>query len=66
MEMEFRVEFLDYGRYGVSAREPRTGLCAGGRTREEARAEITRLLREYDGYLPPDDGPDRSIEIIRV
>lgn len=68
--MEFRIEILDYGRFGVVAKEPRTGLCAEGVTREEVRQRITDLLREHlvvsQGYIPPDDGPVRTIETIVI
>lgn len=64
--MEFSIEILDYGRYGVVAREPRTRLEAWGSDRDEARKEIVRRLRDYDGYLPPDEGPIRAIETVKI
>lgn len=67
--MEFKIEFFDYGRHGVTAKEPRTGLVAEGRTRTEAREQMGVLLREYlrtNDWVPPDDGPARSFLTIDV
>ena len=66
--MEFEVLFLNYGRHGVVVKESRTGLQVEARDHDEARDEMTRLLSDYarDNYVPPADGPVRSIEIITV
>lgn len=66
--MEFTVEFLDYGRHGVVAKEPRTGLCVEGRNKEEVREDMGLLLKEYvrDNYVPPAEGPVRSFVTIEV
>lgn len=66
--MEFTVEVLDYGRHGVLVKEPRTRLVGEGGTKQEALDDIRRKLEErmtYD-YIPPADGPARSIETITV
>lgn len=66
--MDFTVEFLDYGRHGVNAKESRTGLEGNGMTKEEAADDLRRKLwhrQEYD-YIPPADGPIRSIEILTI
>lgn len=66
--MEFEVQFLNYGRHGVVAKEPRTSLRVEARDHQEARDEMTRLLKEYAGsnYVPPADGPVRTIETITI
>lgn len=66
--MELRVEILDYGRYGCTVKEPRTGLSGDGDTREEALDDLRRKIRtfvEFD-YIPPADGPVRTIETITI
>lgn len=66
--MEFRVEILDYGRHGVVAKEPRTGLCGEGATKDAALDELKQRLRhhiEHD-FVPPADGPVRSIQTVTV
>lgn len=66
--MEFTIEFFDYGRFGVTAKEPRTGLVAEGDTKEEAREEIGAKLKDYmqGNWIPPFEGPDRSFLTIDV
>jgi hypothetical protein len=66
--VELRVEVFDYGRHGVTVKEPRTGLFGEGDTKEEAMDDLRRKLWshiEYD-FVPPDDGPLRSIETITI
>ncbi|MCP9209613.1 hypothetical protein [Streptomyces cucumeris] len=66
--MEFTVEFFDYGRHGVTVKEPRTGLLGEGRDKEEARDDLVRKLWqciEWDD-IPPSEGPARTIETITV
>lgn len=66
--MEFRVDVFDYGRYGCTVKEPRTGLFGEGDTKEEAMDDLRRKLwshMTYD-YVPPEEGPLRSIETITV
>lgn len=66
--MEFTVEVLDYGRFGCTAKEPRTGLSGEGDTREEAVDDLRRKLWshiEFD-FVPPAEGPVRSIEKITI
>lgn len=66
--MDFSVEFLNYGRHGILAKEPRTGLEASGETQQEVEEIMKCLLREYMNLdcIPPDDGPSRSIRIISI
>lgn len=66
--MEFTVEFFDYGRHGVTVKEPRTGLCGWGQTRDEARDDLAEQLRHHieNDYVSPSDEPLRSIETLRV
>lgn len=66
--MEFTVEFFDYGRHGVTAKEPRTGLVAYGRDHAEAREEMGVLLKEFmrNDWVPPAEGPVRSFLTISV
>lgn len=66
--MEFTVEVFDYGRYGCTVKEPRTGLSGEGDTKEEAMDDLRRKLWshiEYD-FIPPEEGPTRSIEKITI
>lgn len=66
--MDFTVEFLDYGRHGVTANEPRSKLQGKGETKEEAADDLRRQLWqkiEYD-YIPPAEGPIRSIETLTI
>jgi len=66
--VEFTVEVFDYGRYGCTIKEPRTGLSGEGDTKEEALDDLRRKLWshiEYD-FMPDDDGPVRSIEKITI
>lgn len=66
--VEFRVEILDYGRYGCVVKEPRTGLSGEGDTEEQAMDDLRRKLWshiEYD-FVPPEEGPVRSIKTINV
>ena len=66
--MELTVEISDYGRYGCTVKEPRTGLSGEGDTKEEAMDDLRRKLWtfvEYD-YVPPAEGPTRSIETITI
>lgn len=66
--MEFRVEILDYGRHGIVVNEPRTGLCGEGDTKEEALDDLRRKIWSYAEYdfIPPEEGPARSIETITI
>jgi hypothetical protein len=66
--VEFTVDVLDYGRHGVIAKEPRTGLTGSGDTREEALDDLRRQLwyRIDCDDIPPAEGPVRSIETITV
>jgi hypothetical protein len=66
--VEFTVEVFNYGRYGCTVKEPRTGLSGEGDTKEEALDDLRRKLWshiEYD-FVPDDDGPVRSIEKITI
>lgn len=66
--MEFTVEVLDYGRHGVTVKEPRTRLFGEGDTEEEAMDDLRRKLWshiEYD-FVPPEEGPTRSIKKITI
>lgn len=66
--MEFRVDILNYGRHGCVAKEPRTGLSGAGYTEENAVAELQEKLRDhmrYD-YIPPEEGPVRTIRTITL
>lgn len=66
--MELRVDVFDYGRHGVTVKEPRTGLSGEGDTKEEAMDDLRRKLWshvEYD-FIPPADGPIRTIETITI
>jgi hypothetical protein len=66
--VEFTVEVFDYGRYGCTVKEPRTGLSGEDDTKEEALDDLRRKLWshiEYD-FVPDDDGPVRSIEKITI
>jgi hypothetical protein len=66
--MEFRIEILDYGRYGCVAKEPRTGLSGSGDTEEEALDDLRLRLWIYleHDFVPPEEGPVRSIKTITV
>lgn len=66
--MQFRVEFLNYGRFGVVAFEPRTRVRISGDTLEKAQDNMRQALREYmeTDYVPPQDGPYRTIETIEI
>lgn len=66
--MEFRVDILNYGRYGCVAKEPRTGLSGAGDTEEEALADLRLELRNHmrHDYIPPDEGPVRSLRTIVI
>lgn len=66
--MDIRVDILDYGRHGVLVKEPRSGLSASGQDKGEALERFRQLFAVYveQTYLPPDDGPVRSIETITI
>lgn len=66
--VEFTVEAFDYGRYGCTVKEPRTGLSGEGDTKEEALDDLRRKLWSYVEYdiVPPTEGPTRSIETITI
>lgn len=66
--MELRVEILDYGRYCCTVKEPRTGLSGEGDTREEALDDLLRKLWTFVelDYIPPAEGPVRTIETITI
>jgi hypothetical protein len=67
--VEFTIEILDYGRHGVVVKEPRTGLSGEGDTEEEATDDLRLKIwirMEYDDYVPPEEGPVRSIKTIDV
>lgn len=66
--MEFSVDVFDYGRYGCTVKEPRTGLSGDGDSKEEAMDDLRRKLWhfvEYD-YVPPVEGPVRTIETMTL
>lgn len=62
------MHIFDYGRHGVTVKEPRTRLVVCGDTKDEAldalRVELARRIELDD--VPPPDGPVRSIENITV
>lgn len=66
--MQFRVEFLNYGRFGVVAFEPRTRVRVEGDTVEQAQENMRLALKEFmeNDYVPPQDGPYRTIETIEI
>lgn len=66
--MEFLVDVFDYGRYGCTVKEPRTGLSGEGDTKEEALDDLRRKLWSHVEYdiVPPAEGPTRSIETITI
>lgn len=66
--MELAVEISDYGRYGCTVKEPRTGLSGGGDTKEEALDDLRRKLWSFIEYdcIPPAESPVRTIETITI
>lgn len=66
--MKFRAEISDYGKYGCVAKEPRTGLSGAGDTKKEALKDLRSKLRKYarSHYIPPEEGPVRSIRTITL
>lgn len=66
--MEFRVDVFDYGRYGCTVKEPRTGLSGEGMDKEEAMDDLRRKLWSHIEFdlVPPDEGPLRTIETITI
>jgi hypothetical protein len=69
-KMEFTVEVKDYGRHGVTVKEPRTNLTGMGDTKEAAMDDLVIqlwiYLENHDNYVPDADGPVRTIETIQV
>lgn len=66
--VEFTVDVYDYGRHGVTVKEPRTRAVGYGATKEEALDDLkVQLAHRIDcDDVPPPEGPVRSIEIITV
>jgi len=63
----FYVEFKDYGRHGCTAFERHTSIKVVADSKDEARAEMTRLLTEWELDRPdPEDMPIPSIEEVRI
>jgi hypothetical protein len=66
--VEFKVDIYDYGRHGVTVKEPRTRAVGYGATKDEAlddlKVQLAHRIECED--VPPPEGPVHSIEIITV